>query len=142
MRPCKIAATLLFVPRWKDESLPAPLMKWVTRSWASAEAVEGFFNFIEARAAEMSLESFSFMGVPFILTVTRKTQPTKGRSFPVVSMSSDGDLVNAFIIQRQNLKLAGGEVLSLPAVADIPDDERDADVIDVECSVPGQDGQP
>lgn len=139
-RPCKVSATLLFVPRWKDDNLPAPLMKWCTGSWASAEAVEGFFNFIEERAHEMGLDGFSFMGIPFILTVTKKTQPKQGRSFPVVSMAPDGDLINAFIVQRQNLELAGGERLELPAVTDRPQEIVDADATDVTCAVPGQEG--
>lgn len=137
MRPCKVSTTLLFVPRWKDDGLPAPLMKWCTGSWASAESVEGFFNFIEDRANEMGLEGFSYMGLPFILTVTKKTQPKQGRSFPVVTMTPDGDLVNAFICQRQNLELAGVETKLLPAVSEIPQDVIDADEVDV-CSVPGQ----
>ena len=140
VRPCKVFGRLYFVPRWSKDNLPSPLMMYATRSWASAENIESFFSYVEARARELSVERFSFCGVPFILTLTRKTQPKSARVFPVGDMTIDGEPTNAFANARAQIESAGGHV---PLMIGTSEAETEPGVVDADfedVSAPGVPG--
>lgn len=114
--PCKPMGRLYFRPSWshyRDDSfhgLPTPLVKWTTGSWNTVANVVGFFDHVRAQATNLGLQSWSVYGLPFVLTLGRKTQPQHERAFPVVSISPLDDLINFFLFQRKQLEAAGGRL--------------------------------
>lgn len=116
VKACKPFGRLYFRPRWKEGSTsPALLMKWATGSWNNVEALAGFFGYAIAQAKHLGIENPVLFGLPFVLTLARKSNAIERTSFPVVSISPDCDLIEFFMRQREQVRLAGG-TLSLPAV--------------------------
>jgi hypothetical protein len=123
---CKPFGRLYFRPRWSNDKLPALLMKWETRAWRSISNVVGFFDHVSTQAEHLHLipprpEGAMFnpacpiYGLPFVLTMGRKTQAAKtgeekGRAFPVVTLSPDADLIAYFMEQRKRLAEVGGHL--------------------------------
>lgn len=137
-RVCKPFARLYFRPRWRKPGLPSPLTKWVTRSWNSAASLKGLFAYVRAQATALGLEAFSVYGLPFSMTLSKKSQGDRKRSFPVVSFAVEGDLVEYFLAQRRALIEAGGNVALLPGVRDDGEEVLAADLRDVTVAVPGE----
>jgi len=145
---CKPMGRLYFRPGWshyRDETfhgLPTPLVKWTTGSWNTVANVVGFFDHVRAQAANLGLASWSVYGLPFTLTLGRKTQPQHERAFPVVSISPLVDLVEFFLMQRRQLAAAGGS-LGLAAGNTSPEETTpeamSADYVAVSPGVPGGD---
>lgn len=103
--PCKPFFRFLFRPKWKDGSpLPTPLMKLTSQSWNSVRAWIGFFDYLKQQAATMEIENPSFYGMPFQIVLSRKTSPKQQRSFPVLSISTEGDVQAFFYAQRMKRK--------------------------------------
>lgn len=104
-RPCKFSLWLVFQPRWTEswqQGFSAPLMMWTTHSkWNSGEAVVGLFDEIERVAGVLGLESVSWAGLPFTMTLGAKTNPQDGKNYPVVSFAWDGDPVAALANQAR-----------------------------------------
>lgn len=141
-KACKPFAQLLFRPRWADGvSLPQPLVKLTTGSWNSTAALLGFFAYLEGQARELGIVNPSLYGIPFTLSLARKTMPKRGAAFPVLSISPDCDLVVFFLRQREDLgRIAATQPRELPP-ASLTDPELESpDVLaaDSELIVPSK----
>lgn len=129
---CKPFAQLLFRPRWSEGStLPTPLTKLTTGSWYSTAVLLGFFDYIAAQAKHLGMESYSLFGLPFTLTLTRKTKPQEGQAFPVLAISPECDLIQFFLAQTESRSrlAAGNPALALPAVALTDPEMNDPEVL-------------
>ncbi|MDH3673383.1 MAG: hypothetical protein OES46_19860 [Gammaproteobacteria bacterium] len=129
---CKPLCRLWFLPRWeRDKYLPQPLMRYVTSSWNTAENITGLFNHVDEQARSFGLGQYSLFGLPFILNLSQKTDRRKGRVYPVVTMTTDGDLVAFFRRQRLALDDAG----TAPQIAGaLEAAENKADIIDADAA--------
>ena len=128
---CPPMSRLYFRPRFPNHpELPLPLMKWASKSWNSSANVKGFFEYVDAQAHQIGLADYSLFGLPFILELAKKKQASKGRSFPVVSMSPDCDLIEFFVGQRARLEAAGG---SVPQLVGATSEEEGVPIIDVDA---------
>lgn len=105
--PCKPWMRFLFRPRWATDSpLPAPLMKFTSGAWNTTKSFVGFFDHIEAQVRALGIGTCSLYGLPFTLTLSRKTRSGDGgRAFPVVSIAPDGDLLAWIAGQRADVRL-------------------------------------
>lgn len=113
-KPCKPWGRLYFRIRWPYyEAWPTPLVKWATGSWNSVRSVLGFFEHVRLQAEGLGLESYSLYGLPFSLTLSRKTKPSAKTSFPVVSMSPECDLIGFFLQQRTQIQELNGSTKRL-----------------------------
>ena len=122
-KPCKPFGRLYFRLRWKTDNLPSPLVKWTTGSWNSVRSVLGFFDHVREQVQGLGLESYSLYGLPFSLTLSRKTKPSARAAFPVVSISPECDLVAFFLQQRQQLReLGAAEPKMIAAGAQSPEE--------------------
>lgn len=98
-KACGAWGRVLFRLRWKEGSpLPGLLCKLATKSWFSVASLLGFFEALEQQAAILGGD-LGIYGVPLLITLGRKTMASRGRAFPVMSISVDGDL-QAFLVQR------------------------------------------
>lgn len=90
------------------EGQPLTLAKLQTQSWASCRNISGLFEYVERFAAEAGIERPNLMGLPIVLSLTTKSRPEKGRTFPVITASAACDLVEFFGRQVERLRLAAG----------------------------------
>lgn len=133
-KPCKPWGRLYFRTRWRTDSLPETLTKWTTGSWNSVLNIVGFFEHVHKQAKSLGLEEYSLYGLPFVLTLSRKTKPSAKASFPIVSIAPDFppgfDLISFFIQQKRQLQQLGGapEVKLLPVGARDPEETDAAEV--------------
>lgn len=129
-KPCKPFGRLYFRTRWKTDALPETLVKWTTGSWNSVRNLIGFFDHVREQATALGLESYSLYGLPFVLTLSRKTKPSERQAFPVVSIAPECDLVAFFLQQRAQLRELGGppEIKLLPVGARDPEETEAAEV--------------
>lgn len=127
--PCKPWMQILFRPEWRNgETFPSPLMKLTSGSWNNARAFLGFFEYIEQQAKIMGLEDASLYGLPFTLTLSRKTKPSATRSFPVMSIAPDGDL-QRFLFAQAASKVHHPAVAALTDGRDWNEEKADLDTI-------------
>lgn len=140
---CKPFGRIYFRPRWnkawEDGGFPTPLMIWANHSWNSTDALAGFFRHVIHQAEQLGLESWSVYGLPFTLTLGRKTKPQERRSFPVVSITPDCDLIDFFQAQRARLAAAGGRLMLAVGARD--PEEAEAAVRDSIAITPGIPGE-
>lgn len=109
-KACKPFGRIYFRPRWPEGSkLPTPLVKLTTHSWNSISSLVGFFDHVREQAENLRLLDWSLYGLPFLLTLSRKSQPGRQRAFPVLSISPETDLIRFFLAQRRDLIEAGAE---------------------------------
>lgn len=101
VKACKPWLRLLFQPRWKGGSLPTPLMKLTSASWNNTRAFLGFFEYVQSQATQLGLPELNLYGLPFVLTLSRKTIPTQKRAFPVLSISPDCNLQEYLLLHAQ-----------------------------------------
>lgn len=141
--PCKPFARLYFRPDWshyQDKTFhgPTPTMKWATGSWNNVEGLVAFFRHVSDQAEQLGIiprraaglpfnPACPVYGLPFSLTLGRRTNPEAKTSYPVVSISPTADLVGFFLLQRQQLEAIGSRAL-LTAGATSPE-EQDHDAI-------------
>lgn len=98
-KACGAFGRVLFRLRWADGvRMPQLLCKLTTQSWHSVAALQGFFGYTQAQAALLG-GPLGIYGVPFSITLSRKTNAKRGQAFPVLSVSVDGDL-QGFFVQR------------------------------------------
>lgn len=125
---CKPWMRFLFRPLWSAERqgldlskgpLPSPLVKLTSASWNSTAAFIGLFRYVEAQARAFGIRHHSLFGLPIMITLGRKTKPSEQRSFPVMSVTVDGDL-QAFLWAQRERRLA----IDAAPVAAITDDEQ------------------
>lgn len=128
---CRPFGRLYFRPLWKEgSSAQTPLMKLATHSWNTIQNLVGFFDHVESQAKNLGLTLWTLYGLPFVLTLARKTQPGRKRAFPVLTISPECDLIQFFLIQRRDL-LAAGSTLALPVGATSVE-ETDPEVVDAD----------
>lgn len=138
---CKPFGRLYFRPRWPDDERwgPSCLMKLTTRSWFSLSSFQGFFDFFRDQCSALGIGGASIYALPFLLELGRKTQPKKKRSFPVLTLSPDGDILEFVAHQRSLLEGAGSETLRIAGAEDLEEqDAIDADYRDVTPRMPGR----
>jgi hypothetical protein len=142
---CKVSSWLYFLPRWVGEGggyFPEVLMRWHTGSGANASALRGFFDQTDEWARQIGLQSYSLMGLPFVLNLTMVTSRKAGTRFPLVSISHDGEISEFFARQAERLQLAQGAARSeaellLPVSATTDDEDAiTVDAVDIEPAVP------
>ncbi len=130
--PCKPWMRFLFRPRWPDgSSLPTPLMKYTSGAWNTTAHFLGFFEHVLSQAQQLGVERFSLYGLPFVLTLEHKKRKgeTGSRTFPVVRISTDGDLLDFLDAQRKRIAALGTAPAraALPAPPPVPTSLLDAD---------------
>lgn len=153
---CKPFGRLYFRPSWdhyRDREFhgPTPLTKWTTGSWNSVSNLVGFFDHVSTQAERLGIipqrppgAAFNpqcpIYGLPFTLTLGRKTQPQHGRSFPVVAISPETDLIGFFFMQKQQLEELGGRLQLVAGNATAEESSQEAIAADVRAitpSIPG-----
>lgn len=142
---CKPFMRILFRPRWaevrskdangvivnSENPLPTPLMKLTSGSWNNVRAFLGFFEYIEQQAKLLGVPDVSLYGLPFTITLSKKSIAAQQRAFPVLFITPDTD-VQAFIAgqirNRRDLILSAP-----PPVAALTDGtERSTEVEDAD----------
>jgi len=107
-RACKPSARFYFMTRWnQDPTTPSMLVKLTTGSWNSAANLLGFFDDLDNQRRALGLEGVSLYGLPFVLSLVRKTKPSAKTAFPVLTISPLVDIVEFFAKQRGKLIEAG-----------------------------------
>ena len=136
-KACGAWGRVLFRLRWKDGSpLPGLLCKLTTKSWNSVAAFLGFFEEVE-RQAQILGGQLGVYGVPFVITLGRKSIPSRQRSFPVMNISVDGDLQLFFVERAGRLRQALEEVRRPVAALTDGEQQRDQEVaLDIETITP------
>lgn len=137
-KPCGAFGRVLFRLRWKEGSpLPSLLCKLTTKSWHSVAAWLGFFREVEEQARILGGD-LGIYGVPFVISLSKKTMASRGRAFPVLSISVDGDL-QAFFVQRAS-HLRAAQLEHVAPLAALTDGEQQAPEViaeDIDTITPG-----
>lgn len=134
---CGAFGRVLFRLRWPEGNpLPSLLCKLTTKSWYSTAAWLGFFAEIERQAALLGGD-LGIFGVPFVVTLGRKTMPSRGRAFPVMSVSVDGDLQSFFVQRAGMLRQALDERRPVAALTDGSQQADEELAADLEGITPG-----
>lgn len=134
--PCKPVSRLLGVPVWRDPEKPGrhrPLMKLVSQSWGTANALGGLRSYLIATANELGLpaDKRSFYGVQIILT-SELTRNEKGRYW-TLSASVTGDLQATLLAQAEKRAQAATDTSAAPSLRDLDTpEERAVEFTDVE----------
>lgn len=139
-KACRPSARFYFQPRWNDDpKIPSMLVKLTTQSWNSIANLVGFFDDLDNQRKALGLEGVSLYGLPFVLTLTRKTKPSAKTAFPVLTISPLADVVQFFASQREKLIAAGQMPRQLAAAGPMSASEATAAEIalDMETINPG-----
>jgi len=141
VKTCKPFMRFLFQPRWAQGSpLPMPLMKLTSGSWNSVRAFIGFFDYLMQQAHQLGLTSPNFYGLPFVITLSRKSDPAHQRGYPVLAISTDGDLQGFLVNTEQRRK----ELEAIKPRAALTDGEQQdpievaADYATITPGIPGE----
>lgn len=143
-RQCKPFGRIYFRPNWRGTSgPPTPLMKLVTSSWNSCANLKGFFDYIQTQAEQLGIVNPSVFGLPFSISLERKSDRRHSRAYPVMSFTPETDLIAFFVRQAKALEETGGRLELPEAVGAESDVENDADVIAADYSetTPAKPGQ-
>lgn len=101
---CKPFSRLLFLLNWSAESpLPKMLCKFTSGSVYTYMNLRGFFDRIKKTAHQLGLEDYSLLGLPFSLTLTMQTRPSKQTKFPVIVITPEIDPLEFFYQQRERI---------------------------------------
>jgi len=120
---CKPFSRLLFRLRWLDGvAFPTPLTKFSTGSWNTCANLVGFFEYIENVTKHLGIKEYSLFGFPFMMVLSKKTNPAKKTSFPVVTITPEADPVQFFTLQAQNFEQLSGS--SSMALIDMQSDQE------------------
>jgi len=115
IKECAPAMRFLFRINWNEGvQLPRVLVRFVSKSWNTAKNFVGFMDYVDEQAKAFGLTDYSMFGLPFVMTLTEKTNPTEKSRFPVVTITPDFDLQEFLVWQRKQLESFGGK-LALPA---------------------------
>ncbi len=109
-KPCSPRSRLIFQLRWgQNSNLPCLIAMWNTKAWSSTQNIIGMFD--HAREAYKSLrESYGvqleddFMGIPFQMQLGKATKPSRNQSYPVVTFSIDGSLIQHTMKRLESLQ--------------------------------------
>jgi hypothetical protein len=101
---CKPWGQLLFQLRWPEGNpLPTMLVKWTTTSWNSLKSLLGMLDQVDKAAHQLGIEGYSLFGLPFTMTLSRKTMPKRQQAFPVVDFATEMSPVEFFASQQAQL---------------------------------------
>jgi len=119
-------------PRTADgRGLPNVLMKYESGSWNTVKAFLGFFDAFRKSCVNLGVDpsAVPLFGLPVVLQLQERTDPSMKRKFPVVTISVSGDRDIIDWIQYQRARV--DDLRSLPAPARIIDvvDDHDPDLI-------------
>ena len=115
IKECAPAMRFLFRINWNEGvTLPRILVRFVSKSWNTAKNFVGFMDYVDEQARAFGLTDYSLFGLPFVMTLTEKTNPEEKSRFPVVTITPEFDLQEFLVWQRKQLESFGGK-LALPA---------------------------
>lgn len=121
VKECAPAMRFLFRIQWNEGvQLPRILVRFVSKSWNTAKNFVGFMDYVAEQAKAFGLTDYSLFGLPFVLTLTEKTNPEEKSRFPVVTITPEFDLQEFLVWQRKQLESFGGK-LALPAPLSAPE---------------------
>jgi hypothetical protein len=121
VKECSPALRFLFRINWNEGvQLPRILVRFVSKSWNTAKNFVGFMDYVAGQAKAFGLTDYSLFGLPFVLTLTEKTNPEEKSRFPVVTITPEFDLQEFLVWQRKQLESFGGK-LALPAPLSAPE---------------------
>lgn len=136
-RLCKVQGDLLFRLRWDssdplERNFPALLAMYHTGGMHSVSSIMGLFEFVlgteavqptrpreewkKGLAAELGVENPSLVGLPFVMTVGKKTNRQNGNVYTIVNFSPDGDLIENWLLAQVRLRGLLGSSISAPAL--------------------------
>jgi hypothetical protein len=113
------------------DNLPSLLCKFTSGGWETTSAIEGFFTSIEEQARYLGVERPSFYGIPFSLTISKRSNPKLKTSWTVVHMSPDfppGVTLQEYLLRQADARrqLAGAmPLLQIGTAAGVGDDADD-----------------
>lgn len=130
---CKPNLSLIAQFAWRDEKtqFPKSIFEWQSKSWNNYGNCAGMFKLVSDTARNLGLGKFPVFALPFTMTV--KETAKKGKRFPEVHFSIDGDLMQwmqAMITakdqaKQQALEFAGAKPLALAAPEGFTQDDMD-----------------
>jgi hypothetical protein len=128
---CNPFSTLYFRPEWPEfaSDLPQPLLKWSTWSEQNCQSALGMFELLADIATGAGLPTYSYLGLPFTMTLETRAIPEKQRRYPVVTFSLNDDVLAFLAFQQQQIQALGGQLPALPAAEGAPE------VVDVEAAM-------
>ena len=111
---CNLALVAQF--RWNNQSLPEVVFQWDSKGWTNAGYLDGLFQQVDEAAAVLGYKPHTLpvIGLPIVMQLSEKTKP--GKSYPVVSVSADGNLFQ-WVQRAHELHMASGNK-SLPRPAE------------------------
>lgn len=126
---CGPHAKLLFQLRF--ESFPSMLCKFTSNGNETTDAILGFFRTLTGQARQLGIMGeVSVYGVPFELTISRKSNAKAGTKWPVVHMSTDfppGLTLQDYLLRQAEARrqLTGASTLLLGTAVAVGDDATD-----------------
>lgn len=118
--PCKPAMRFLFRLRWHKGTMPSVVVQFASGSWNTTRNFVGLFESIANTAQNLGIAEPNLFGLPIALTLAEQTNPREKSRFPVVTPLIDGDPIEFFLHQREQLRALSGS----PAIAALTDDSE------------------
>lgn len=84
-------------------TLPTTMFKYVSKGWNMVNNFMGFFEDIDKMAKGLGLQTYSLVGLPFVMRVYDRTGKVNGQGvrYPVVSISAETDILSFFRMQKE-----------------------------------------
>lgn len=109
---CRPNLSLIAQFNWRDEKSPLPriVFEWDSKSWNNCGNCEGMFKLVRETAERLGMGKFPVFGLPFVMSVRETVKARKGRRFPEVCFSVDGDImewmgkIHAMLAQGPDMK--------------------------------------
>lgn len=123
---CTIRAQFIFSLRWAPgspfERLQTPMVKYATKGWESSSAILGFLEFVSHSAKSLGVTDYSLFGLPFTMTLQKRTNKKLKTKYYVVEITTDMDVFQFLSDQREKINLLQSqprhETLQSPALTD------------------------
>jgi len=109
-------------------TLPTTMFKYVSKGWNMVNNFMGFFEDIDRMAKGLGLQTYSLVGLPFVMRVYDRTGKVNGQGvrYPVVSISAETDILSFFRMQKEMISyITAGQT----PVGLLSDGEQKPDVI-------------
>lgn len=138
---CHPHVKLVFQLRF--DNLPCLLCKYSSNGWGSTSGIHGFFGDLRQQAAALGVEEPSVYGIPFVLTLSRRSNPAAKTAWVEVSMSADfppGMTLQEYLLRQADARrqLAGAmPLLALGMAASAADADIDEIADDARALRPG-----
>ena len=137
--PCNPFSILVFQLRF--ENMPNLPAKYESRGHGTTGALKGFFEDINRQAAALHVVNPSLYGIPFVLTLSRRSNPAQNTKWYEVTMSADfppGMTLQQFLLRQADERAQ----LSTKAPLLIGQTPRVTEVMDAEYEDAGSLGAP